>query len=127
MSKTQVFYEFNEELESLWSDFESEADFLPFQSYEWQRYWNTEVGQSKYKIDVCIVVCLVDDRVRAIFPFGTKRAGLYNIMFSMELVLIPFTRSVLPSSLTSPVITTTAFQNPLTVTVVCEETPCDGW
>lgn len=74
MSKTQVFYEFNEELESLWSDFESEADFLPFQSYEWQRYWNTEVGQSKYKIDVCIVVCLVDDRVRAIFPFGTKRA-----------------------------------------------------
>tara|TARA_B110001450_G_scaffold256385_1_gene286679 strand:+ start:15488 stop:16603 length:1116 start_codon:yes stop_codon:yes gene_type:complete len=72
--KAKVFYEFNEELASLWSDFESDAHFLPFQSYEWQRYWNTEVGQPKYKIDVCIVVCLVDDRVRAIFPFGIKRA-----------------------------------------------------
>jgi CelD/BcsL family acetyltransferase involved in cellulose biosynthesis len=74
MIKAEVFYEFNEELKSLWSDFESDANSLPFQSYEWQRYWNAEVGQPKYKMDICIVVCLVDDRVRAIFPFGIKRA-----------------------------------------------------
>lgn len=74
MTKIEVFYEFNEELESLWRDFEAEAHFLPFQSYEWQRYWNTEVGQPKYKMEIYIVVCLVDGRVRAIFPFGIKRA-----------------------------------------------------
>ena len=73
MTKTKIFYEFNEELESLWSNFESDAHFLPFQSLKWQQYWNAKVGQPKYKMDVCIVVCLDDDRVRAIFPFGVKR------------------------------------------------------
>ena len=74
MIKTEIFHNFNEKLKLLWSGFESDAHFLPFQSYEWQQYWNTEVGQPKYRIEICIVVYLVDDRVRAIFPFGIKKA-----------------------------------------------------
>lgn len=73
MIRTEIFHEFDEKLEFFWRAFESDAHVLPFQSYDWQRYWNTEVGQPKYRIKIFVVVCFGDGRVRAIFPFGIKR------------------------------------------------------
>jgi len=72
--KIEVFNVFDKQLKSLWDGFEVDANSLAFQSYEWQRYWNEQVGQPEYRMAICIIVCLVDGRVRAIFPFGIKRA-----------------------------------------------------
>ena len=66
----EIFTEFNEDLKGLWGAFDLQSNSLPFHSYEWQRYWNEQVGQPKYNMAICVVVCTVDSRVRAIFPFG---------------------------------------------------------
>ena len=74
MMEIKVYNSFNKELEALWSSFELSANSIAFQSYEWQYYWNEKVGQPKYNIDLCIVVCFLDGEVQAIFPFGVRRA-----------------------------------------------------
>jgi CelD/BcsL family acetyltransferase involved in cellulose biosynthesis len=66
----KIFTEFNEDLKALWGAFDLRSNSLPFHSYEWQRYWNEQVGQPKYNMAICVVICTVDSRVRAIFPFG---------------------------------------------------------
>ncbi len=66
----EVFTEFNEDLKALWGAFELQSNSLPFHSFEWQRYWNEQVGQPRYKMAICVVVFTVDSSVRAIFPFG---------------------------------------------------------
>ena len=66
----EIFTEFNEDLKALWDAFDLQSNSLPFHSYEWQRYWNEQVGQPKYNMAICVVVCTTDSRVRAIFPFG---------------------------------------------------------
>ncbi len=66
----EIFTEFNEDLKALWGAFDLRSNSLPFHSYEWQRYWNEQVGQPKYNMAICVVICTVDSQVRAIFPFG---------------------------------------------------------
>lgn len=68
----EVFTEFNDDLMALWKAFDLQSSSTPFHSYEWQRYWNEQVGQPKYNMAICVVVCTVDFRVRAIFPFGVN-------------------------------------------------------
>jgi len=68
-----VFNEFNEKLKSLWVYFDNISNSLPFHSFEWQKYWNERVGQPKYKMSICIVVCTIDNKIRAIFPFGIRK------------------------------------------------------
>tara|TARA_B100000780_G_scaffold261631_1_gene214188 strand:- start:15360 stop:16478 length:1119 start_codon:yes stop_codon:yes gene_type:complete len=81
--KLRVFNEFNDELKHIWKSLESESNSFPFQAYEWQRYWNEHVGQPKYKMNLCIVVCSYENKIRAIFPFGIK-----TIMFSRVLTFL---------------------------------------
>lgn len=80
MMQVDVYTEFNKELMSYWTYFESECHSFPFQSFEWQRYWYEKVGEPKYNFSLCIIVCRVDNRVRAIFPFGIRTSFCARVL-----------------------------------------------
>lgn len=76
----QVYNKFNSKIASVWRNFEVNASLLPFQSYEWQKYWYDQVGRLEYKISICIIVVSVDSQVRAIFPLGIKKAYCAKVL-----------------------------------------------
>lgn len=75
-----IFSEFSEKLKSLWVYFDNKSNSLPFHSFEWQKYWNERVGQPKYRISICVVVCTIDNQIRAIFPFGIRTVFCARIL-----------------------------------------------
>lgn len=76
----KLFTEFNDDLKSHWTSFENECYLYPFQSFEWQRYWYEKVGKPKYNFSLCIIVCRVDYKVRAIFPFGIREFSCAKVL-----------------------------------------------
>lgn len=68
--KIEIFTEFNDDLQRFWEPFYLQSNSLPFHSYKWQHYWNEHVGQPKYNMAICVVVCTADSGVLAIFPLG---------------------------------------------------------
>lgn len=76
----QIFTEFNDQLRSVWQKFEVNASVYVFQSFEWQKYWYEQIGRPEYKLKICITVVSISSDVRAIFPFGIKKAYCAKVL-----------------------------------------------
>ena len=70
----EVFSDFNPELEKVWSDFESESFFTPFQSYAWLSHWQSSIGHPIYSVKPNVVLVKAKDKLIAIFPFGIRES-----------------------------------------------------
>jgi CelD/BcsL family acetyltransferase involved in cellulose biosynthesis len=71
--ETVVFSAFTPELEEIWREFETEADFFPFQSCAWLLHWQNTVGNPLHCIRPQIVVLRNEKEIMAIFPMGIRK------------------------------------------------------
>jgi len=71
--EVEIYNEFNDKLNHLWKNLESNSNSPAFQSYAWQRYWYDQVGKTSCNIVACIAVCSKQGRLQVIFPFCIQR------------------------------------------------------
>jgi CelD/BcsL family acetyltransferase involved in cellulose biosynthesis len=68
-----IFSEFNEKPEALWTKFEKSAIMTPFQSYAWLSQWQKTVGDPLLSVRPKIVHLHDEGQTFAIFPFGIRK------------------------------------------------------
>ena len=72
MIEIRVFTSFDLEVESLWRSFEAEAEFYPFQTYDWLSCWHRTLGAPLHGITLCIIVILQGKSIHGVLPFGIR-------------------------------------------------------
>ena len=104
----KIYYEFNEEIKSLWKDLELNADITPFQTYVWIENWQKKIGSPVYKIQP-VIICLFNKGIlEAIIPLCIKKEGSISIL---EWLGGPNTDYMLPIIKKNSHIFTTAFSS----------------
>ena len=69
--KIKIFHEFNNDLEKIWKNFETESSNYCFQSYYWLKNWYLNL-ENKKKIEIFNVLVYDDDRLISILPLSIE-------------------------------------------------------
>jgi CelD/BcsL family acetyltransferase involved in cellulose biosynthesis len=68
-----IYTEFNNDLENIWTNFEKNAVMTPFQSYGWLSYWQHTVGGPLLSVQPRIIHLHKKGNTIAILPMGIRR------------------------------------------------------
>ena len=78
--KIDVYTEFGEDIEKLWTEFEQKVIMTPFQSFAWLSHWQTTVGDPLFSIQQQIVHIQENEQTLAIMPMGIRKRFGINIL-----------------------------------------------
>ena len=68
-----LYTEFSQDLEYIWTKFENEAIMTPFQSYAWLSHWQHTVGNPLLLVQPQIVHLHTEGNTIAILPMGIRK------------------------------------------------------